>query len=449
MRTIAEPKEYIDKLWGKQGIHKDETYRLMRYVLQVYHDNKVLLQNVVTGRLVVLDREEAEALGSLPAVYSPVMEHLVAEHYLVPENYDEHQQVNDLRIVLRRLEDVQRGPGITTYTILTTTACNARCYYCYEQGSRITTMTEQTADDVVNFIKNRCNPQKKVFLTWFGGEPTLTADRIAQICSGLQLEGIQYQSELITNGYLLDERMVSEAKSLWNLIFVQICVDGIECNYNNIKAYVGVADNPYQHVMRNVQLLLDVNINVQLRMNFDIGNYQDFEPFIEEVKKRFRSNSLLRVSAHPIIGSYPDRSGKILHGSDEWFRNAMIEIDRITDNAGMIHRIEELPSLHYRKCMAASDYAVTITPEGYLVRCPEQFDDKQIIGTVKEGYTNEALIQSWKQVTEHGRCVHCVLFPECVTMKNCLTSGLCITDGKRKKEISSMVIKCFQSQSHK
>ena len=62
MITIAEPKERIDKLWGKQKIREGETYRMMRYVLRVDHEDKVLLHNAVTGRLAVLERGEAEAL---------------------------------------------------------------------------------------------------------------------------------------------------------------------------------------------------------------------------------------------------------------------------------------------------------------------------------------------------------------------------------------------------
>ena len=103
MKTIVEPKEHIDKLWGKQRIHEDAVYRQMRYVLRVDHNGKVLLHNVVTGRLVVLDQGETEALETLPAAYRPEMESLVTEHYLVPEDYDEHQQVVNLRNILWKI----------------------------------------------------------------------------------------------------------------------------------------------------------------------------------------------------------------------------------------------------------------------------------------------------------------------------------------------------------
>ena len=440
MTTIVEPKAHIDKLWGKQKIKTDQTYRLMRYVLRVDYEGKVLLHNVVTGQLIVLSEEEARLVDRLPQAYSEAMDHLVVEHYLVPEDYYECQQVKNLRVVLSRLDEDEQYSGITTYTILTTTACNARCYYCYEQGSRIVTMTEQTANDVVNFIDSRCGSKRKVFLTWFGGEPTLASNRIAQICEGLRNKGIQYESKLVSNGYLFDEQLVAEAKSLWNLKFIQICVDGTENNYNRIKAYIGVTDNPYQRVMHNTWLLLNAGIRVKLRMNFDIGNYKDFVPLLEEVKQRFKGNTLLQISSHPIIGVYPDHEGNVSHGSDEWFEHKMVELFDLADSNGFVSHAESLPSIAYRKCMAARDYAVTITPEGFLVRCPEQFSDNQITGTLKDGITNQDLVSSWKQMAEKKECANCILFPECYSVTNCLTSDYCVHYSKRIKEITMQML---------
>lgn len=440
MRTIVEPKEYIDKLWGKQRINATEVYRLMRYVLRVDHDNKVLLHNVVTGRLVVLDQGEMDMVSKLPLIYDPVMDQLITEHYLVPEDYDEHQQVKNLRTVLIRLDEANRYPGITTYTILTTTACNARCYYCYEKGSKIVTMTEQTAEDIVTYIDSHCGPEKKVQITWFGGEPTLASNRITQICNGLKDREIQYTSKIITNGYLFDRDIVTEAKNIWNLVFAQICVDGTEENYNYIKSYVGVEDNPYQRVMQNIQLLLSAGVKVKLRMNYDIGNYQDFKPLLEEIEERFHRNPLLTISEHPIIGTYPNRDGEVIHGSKEWFEATAIELEDIAAQAGIRCRNDQLPCLNYRLCMAAKDYAVTITPEGSLVRCPERFDQSQITGNIKQGITDQDLILSWKCVADHVKCRECVFFPKCVSVVNCLTSDLCMTYTKMVRELSSQVI---------
>ena len=129
MTTIVKPRDMIYRTWGKQKVKEKATYRLMRYVLRVDHEDKVLLHNVVTGRLVVLEQEEAELLETLPAPYAPAMEQLVTEHYLVPQNFDEYRSVNQLRKILRSRDT---SDIINRYVVLPTTYCNARCFYCYE-----------------------------------------------------------------------------------------------------------------------------------------------------------------------------------------------------------------------------------------------------------------------------------------------------------------------------
>ena len=228
MLTIVEPKKDIANLWGQQRVRQEASFRQMRYVLRVDHEGKALLHNVVTGQLVVLSPEEAEAVQALPSPYASVMEELIKAHYLVPEDYDEHQQVIKLRTILRRVCEIHEPKGIIDhYTILPTTSCNARCYYCFEQGVKPKTMTEKTAGDVVEFIKSHCGDYS-VRLSWFGGEPTLAVGRIDQICKGLQSYGINYWSEITTNGYLFDDELVNKAERLWNLKSVMICVDGTE-----------------------------------------------------------------------------------------------------------------------------------------------------------------------------------------------------------------------------
>ncbi len=196
----------------------------MRYVLRVDHEGKTALHNVVTGQLIVLDADEAQVIDTLPTGYRPVMDALIADHYLVPEGYDEHKQVVNLRTILRSL--MPKPKYITHYTILPTTACNARCYYCYEQGIKQVTMTEQTVKDVVKFIVEHCGPEKKVHIRWFGGEPTVAIQRIDQICQGLHENGIAFTTRMTTNGYLLDVHIIERAVKHWNLQYVMISVDG-------------------------------------------------------------------------------------------------------------------------------------------------------------------------------------------------------------------------------
>lgn len=445
MQTIVEPKQHIDELWGKQKIRENETYRLMNYVLRADHEGKVLLHNVVTGQLVVLDQSEADAVDRLPQSYSPEIEQLVSEHYLVPEEYDEHQQVTGLRNILWRLYDAQKPKEINHYTILPTTACNARCYYCFEQGCKALTMTERTADEVINYIDKNRGVNVSIQISWFGGEPLLASQRIDQISKGLRARQIDFQAEMTTNGYLFDEQMVDQAKAVWNLKKLMITVDGTEDNYNKIKSFVGVTDNPYQRVMRNIALLIDKEIYVTLRMNYDLNNYLDFYNLIDEVKRRFATSQYLRLYVHPIVGEFATGKGERVHASDTWFEKMNAKFLSITRayNSKSNPLNELLPHLSFVGCQASDSTSATITPEGFLVRCPEQFDCSQFTGSVQQGITCQEKVSSWKQFSDFEKCVSCTFFPFCGKVVGCAAKDRCTVRSHYVSNGRKMMIRYF------
>ena len=425
MITIVEPKEHIEKLWGKQQILEGEVYRLMRYVLRVEYGKHVLLHNVVTGHLVILDPYEEKSLDYLPARYSNDMRQLVESHFLVPDQFDEHQQVVKMRHIMMMLDDAQRDNSFTTYTIIPTTACNARCYYCFEQGAEIVTMSKETADDAVKFITANCGTEKKAFILWFGGEPTVASHRIDQICKGLYENGVSFESDMISNGYLFDEDMVDRAKMIWNLKHVQLSVDGTEELYNKIKNYVDPGDDPYRRVMRNVGLLLKCGIRVGLRMNFDLNNHDEFKKLLKDVDGQYEDKSLLNVYAYPIIGEYADNEGKTLHGSKAWFDREYVQLNDLSRKMGLNHSKRDLPFLKHVGCGAFCKSAVTITAKGTLVRCSEKFEDAQMTGDVRQGVTRKDIVQSWRELADVQMCNECVFFPECIKLKHCSASENC------------------------
>ncbi|SNT95238.1 radical SAM additional 4Fe4S-binding SPASM domain-containing protein [Aristaeella hokkaidonensis] len=445
MRTIVEPEEKIAKLWGKQQIKHTDTYRLMRYVMRVDHEGNVLLYNVITSQLAVLEGEEVDIINSLPVKYIPGMEQLVDNHFLVPESYDEHQQVVNMRCIFRKLEEAQVSKDITKYTILPTTACNARCYYCFEQGAKTTKMSKEIADSVVEFIASHCGEKKFVRITWFGGEPTVASDRIDQITEGLRLRGIKYLSQMVTNGYLFDEGLVQKAKEKWNLEYLQICFDGLEERHNATKSFVNVRDNPYQRILRNIGLLLDSGIRVGMRMNFDKANYQDFGGLVKEAKLRFGDNPNLSVYAFPVIGEYADKEGNVLHGSEEWFIDKIVELNNMSREAGLYHSVKQLPHFRYHCCDAENDSTVTITPDGSLVRCCERFDDTETTGTVTEGITDENRAGAWKISADHPKCRDCTFFPDCYRIEKCPAKDRCLFLPESYRKYTDTIISLFSS----
>lgn len=446
MKTIVEPKESIDKLWGKQKVQEDAVYRLMQYVLRVDHDGKVLLHNVVTGQLVVLDVAEAAALEKLPTVYNSVMEQLVTEYYLVPEDYYEHQQVVKMRDILSMLSEAQSRHGIIHYVILPTTTCNAHCFYCYENGLKAETMTSQTAYDVVKFIKKYCQGNR-VFIRWFGGEPTLAMPLIDQICEDLRANSIDFVSRMTTNGYLMDKETIEKMKVNWHLEQVMISLDGSETNYNETKAFAGVQDNPYQRVLLNVGYMLDQGIYVSLRMNFDERNYWDFSNLLEDVERNFGKNPLLQVRPHQInpIVKRTDKNSQ--RDFEQWCNEKIVELNELSRRKGLLRKEYPLPCLKYEKCLAASDDAVVIMPDGSLVSCPDLLDSEQVKGDIWQGIVDKEKTLSWKQFGDYERCRNCLYFPRCTVVANCEGGGSCILLNEYNKQYSDAAVALLHSVS--
>lgn len=423
MKILAEAQPRVIKLWGKQAAKPGERYRLMKYVLRVEHEGHTALHNVMTGQLILLDEDEIRLMDTLPAKYSQEMDALVADHYLVPEGYDEYKQLCSLRTILRKLTPPVKA--ITHYTILPTTACNARCYYCFEQGSKIITMTEQTAEDTVRFIAEHCGEDKKVHITWFGGEPTVAANRIDQICRGLQREGISYTGMMYTNGYLFDEGMADRASELWHVKHMQIVIDGTEELYNRIKNYVNPQDNPYQRVMRNIGLLLEREIGISVRMNVDRINYESFEGVAQELVSRYPNHQKLSMYAYPIIGDYSNEDADTAHAEEKWIAQKVLELNAIAQTHGLASPSHELPSLRFWNCPADNDGSMVIHANGFLMKCSEHFTDADAVGTISEGITDAEKLQAWRKTYNSEMCFECCYAPRCLQLEKCSAAGRC------------------------
>lgn len=430
MKTIVEPREYIDKLWGKQRINETEKYRLIHYVFRVDHEGKVVLHNVVTGHMVELEQDEAEAIDKLPMAYQPVMEQLVSRHFLVPERYDEYKTVKQLRTIYQTRQTCGTGNYINQYVILPTTFCNARCFYCYESDYPHVQMTEETANALLDYIEEH-REGKKVGISWFGGEPLVGIQRIDQISQGLKDRNIPYESSMISNGYLFDESIIKKAVDLWKLTRIQITLDGTEEIYNRVKAYVNIKDNPFQRVLRNIDLLTENKIRVNIRLNLDFYNKDDIRILIEELGERYSGNKYITVYPNMLFN---DQGFEPVHHSfDDMIQLSQIVTDYSEKLREMHLSFDNLKELHlqFSQCMADNPHSVMIQPDGGFCRCEhENIHDRY--GSLKDGVTDPKKLIKWREATEHSeKCPECPLYPACYSLAHCHNADMPCIDSIR------------------
>lgn len=421
MKTIVDPREIPAKTWGEQK-PKDTEYRLLKYTLQNECEDGTLLLNVVTGQMVLLDETERSLIVSLPAGYGPEMEALVKAHFLVPVGYDERKAVDQLR---KLMNTMGRRKEITGYTILPTTCCNARCFYCYEAGIPHITMKEETVEELIRFITVH-HGEKKVNLSWFGGEPTLGIEIIDRVCTALKESGIEYTSSMISNGYLFDEDVAQKARNLWKLTNIQITLDGTEEVYNKVKSYINVKGSAYQRVLNNIDNLLAQEIRVSVRMNLDKHNADNLEQLVDELASRFRGKKLFSAYVYVLFDDcgYQPIVRNETEDTDLWIRANQLNDLLRKKGLEFTKTNTELPSIKANCCMADSDGSVLINPDGSFSKC-EHNCGMENVGNLWQGVTNSEELLSWKERVWFLECEGCPVYPACVKLKKCFSNKVC------------------------
>lgn len=404
MKTIIFPLKVIDTICGRQQYRKDIEYRLTKHCLCIPSEDGDLMYHTLTKALLLIEPNDRR---------QDLQEVLVNNWFMVPLNFDECKQVDGARKVASLLKKDKKWR--TSFTILTTTDCNARCFYCYEMGIQRYPMTPETAQDIGHYIVHACGGEK-VKLSWFGGEPLYNAAVIDIICRALQKNEVEYSSTLTSNGYYLDAQTARNAVKNWHVTTVQITIDGTELVYNRTKAFTDKdEESPYRRVLRNIESALDAGLEICVRMNMDKSNADDLFLLADELGKHFQNRKGFFVHV-VLLKQYVGH----IHAFEsrekaECTRKALI--DKL-DKMGFVRHDHLTRGLRLNQCMADNDTCEVILPDGRIEKC-EHINDSQVVGSIYNPLRDETKIQEWKKIIYHSDCFSCELYPMCINLALC------------------------------
>ena len=197
MRVLRSPNKHILSAYSKviEAAKNDDKRRLHRYMVIKSCGSEIFAYNSLTGEVVMLDKQRDNLFSDY------FVEHL----FYVPNDFDEIMIA--LGIKTKLFNDRPKDVNINGYVIVTTTGCNAKCFYCYEKGVAQNRMSESTANDVADFITKRYSETKRIqSIQWFGGEPLYNKKVIDIICGKLKENKVEFKSTIITNGYLFNKK---------------------------------------------------------------------------------------------------------------------------------------------------------------------------------------------------------------------------------------------------
>lgn len=411
MIIMEHPLDRVLAIIGRQSKKENTKYRLLNYCLvnDEGEEGKAVF-NGLTMAAVHLTNEEWNNLENLD------YEFLYHSYMLVPEDTDDSALARKYKEYEKANQEMfTRHPR--NFTILPTTGCNARCFYCYELGCKTRVMTTEIADKVARYIINNCDKSAPIKLHWFGGEPTTNIKAIDQICNKLSKANIKYFSEITSNGYLLNYDNVVKAKSLWNLKNAQITIDGTADIYNKTKNYVYKNDpNPFNTLMDNINILLSFDVMVNVRLNIDKHNIDNMRDLITLLYNKFGNLSNFRIYTRPLFECVTETIRTEDERKDIFTKTS--EVDNYLNELGYIGRIfdRRLPNA---MCAADDGHSVLILPDGNIGLCEHHTDDEYIASVDKPVYDFEK-IKEWKeQSPELDICKDCYFWPTCIKIKKC------------------------------
>ena len=381
-------------------------------------DGRVLLFSTLSTAFIILPQEEYDRIF-LQNDFEKCehLEFLTQMGFLV-ENQEKQLKLLDR---LAATEISRRDPVIK---IFSTNRCNARCYYCFEEGIRFVDMTEDTAQQLVKFAKQYYRDYHRIQINWFGGEPLLNSKVIKLITDELIKAGFTLTTHVTTNGSLLTPNIIDYFKCNYEHCSFQITVDDIGEAYYNVKRYIDLTeDTAFDTIISNIKLLLKNNIRTRIRINFlkekfshavEIFDYLDklfkglpapdiyFAPLSFDHKESYRNRDEVKPQEHThlsLMKFYTDRS--VVYDKANLYKNTLINLSL---------KPKAIP------CGACRDHNLTITAEGLIFKCHRIVtDNKYSIGNVYDGVQADSKynrIFIGKEY-EDSKCLKCNVYPIC------------------------------------
>jgi len=355
-----------------------------------------LIYNTLYNSLTRLSEEEYESYLSEGVSGGPCVGQLVAQGILVDNETDELEQYNLYTYYAAKY--MRSKPHIT---VTPTMECNARCFYCYEEGVRCGKMQEKDCAAILDFL-NTLDCSRGIDLTWFGGEPLLNQEWMDSFSESLSAVGIEFSALLITNGSKITDVTIDKMKNKWNVRDVQITLDGSYDEYTERKAYTDEDDTVYYKVLRSVGKMANAGITVQVRMNVDRNNRESILKAVEDIAELYKENN--RVKCYPafLTGSDSPLSEK----EKIEFIKQMIETGNGKFNVNeCLYRLPRTMACYYNQRDAYS-----IDVHGNVFICEHMLGhENQSIGNVKSKVPFVVRELSGKR----EECQKCVFLPKC------------------------------------
>ncbi len=299
--------------------------RISNYVIYVNINNntEVLLIHGYTGAYCTVSIDEATFLKSMKNVNdhnhesgnlfsAKLLDKLKVDGFLT--DLTEYEEEALFSKIVNNIHKKKMQKQLS-YVVIPSYDCNFNCSYCFQKKMRTVNAVSYlkkriSKDSVDNIFKamdqleklhNIKNTEKKRNISFYGGEPLLAKNKeIVEYIIKKSFEICKPVFSAISNGSELEhyEQMLSP-KMLNN---IQITLDGIFDINNQRRLHNDLeSKNTFNKIVKNIQLALDKEVNINIRINIDKRNIEKLSDLAEYiVKQKWNTYKNFHVTIAPV-----------------------------------------------------------------------------------------------------------------------------------------------------
>lgn len=387
-----------------------------------------LLHCFLTGKFALLDEKQKD-------VFENPIKHL--DDNIIPMLLEcgfisEKDEYSELLSIVKKNNPRIPNNKVLSLDICPTMNCNFDCRYCYEAGRRHSgSMSQETIDNVLEFVKKRIKETNtnRLFVKWFGGEPTLEINTINKLSKGLieicDEYNIPYRAYIQTNGYLLNQEIINTLEENKVKAF-EVTIDGNKKTHDKLRV-LNSGQGTYEKIMNNLSSI-KTNMDIEIRCNLYKDNFNAFYDLMKDVDnlKIHTQNSIrctpriIRVKDNlPKEGSFLKES---VFTNEEFLKDfhklySLNNFDKLS-----INDINYFRGKIESPCKACNGTAFTIDEIGNIYGCSMEAGNSDFaIGNVKTYIDDSSLVytKSYEYYrnsfcTDRKKCKECVILPICL-----------------------------------
>lgn len=313
----------------------------------------------------------------------------------------------------------ERDESTLRIIILAHGDCNFRCKYCYEKFVDCTIESQKSG--ILEFVKNKLKQHrfKELHVSWFGGEPLLGYREILDISQKLitlsSKFGVQYHSDMTTNGYLLNSRTLSRLITECCIQYYQITVDGTKKGHDNQRVLKN-GQGSYDRILKNLNNARKLNLkfHILIRLNASVENYADVEKFLVTDARCFENDKRFQFLFRN-VGDWGCGDRKEGYEVKRFEEDVSFELSKKAIKLGYNLFDDLLFRSNYYSCYAQKEHTYTIDTKGNILKCTVAlYDDENKIGELNNFSIDEHKQELWVNSYKFSpKCLECQLLLIC------------------------------------